>query len=1191
MMPDRWDRIEHLVEQALSLPPENRAALLEKECASDEKLKKEVESLLLQSDTADTFISDITENVVSPSIAEMMEEKIRRMNEDHIEMIGQNVAHYQITEILGSGGMGVVYKARDTRLDRTVALKFLSEKNVKRKAEKEKLFREAKAAAALNHPNIATIYEINESDGLIFISMEYVDGVTLRCKIKEHTIPAIEALNYACEIAGALSEAHEKGVIHRDIKPENIMLDSRNRIKVMDFGLAHFGGFDEKSLSITCAGTPDYMPPEMIRDKVVGPKGDLWSLGVVMYEMLSGKHPFEDKTRASVLHSILHDEVTPLRKLEKKISEEVDTLVGNLLRKDPNDRCESAADFLTDCQSLLNKSTPGPGRYRKSTPNTVHAPSPLTGFIGRKNELTELKKNLENHRLITLTGVAGSGKTRLAIELAHNLPEHVADRIHFIDLSSIRDPAAVMPAISRSLNLKEAAGRTISETLKSYLRTKRWLLILDNFEQVSDAAPEIAELLMNAPDCKIIVTSRQPLNIQGEYEFPVPPLKLPSVKSDLNERALGYIEATALFIQRAQQVRPDFEVIPDNKDQIAEICNRLDGLPLAIELAAVRIKMLTAGELLQRLNDRFRLLACGTADLPKRQRSLRAAIEWSYDLLTDDEQILFRRLAVFTDGFTLEAVTAVCSEMPAGHTDVLDTLSSLLSKNLIYKSETAGDSLRFNMLESIREFASDCLSQSGEYVLLRDTHRNFFVEFCKLAMPHATGSDQTEWVQKLDKDYANLLKALEWKSGLDEQQANSLLICNVLWRYWLRKCLFSEGRSRIRELINNTHIEQNRELVAEVLLGAGTLAHNNGDYEDAFRNISRSLDLFRAKGSRDKIAKALTNLGWAEFRRGNYREAEKLSEEALLIYQELNDPSGIAFALNNLGWVAHHRGEYDRALDYHKECLKLRKDIGNVRNIAFSLTNYAWAVQKLGRYDEAEKLLDESIHLFNEADEQQLYIFARCLMAETLADSGKTNKARVLLSNIVVPGFKEIEDTYGFGLALNLSGVTSFREGDYPQAEAYLTESLKIRRELGDKWGTAQSLNNLGRVLIHSKKVARALPHLKESYSIRRNIEDKHGLADTLEGFSEYFHVQKNNESSYALADISSALRAAIHSPPPVETGTLLSTISDSQRSVDHKNPFLISNMEKNQINTEELLKAAEKILPFNSEPDYHTSS
>lgn len=1179
---DRWEQIGILIEQALRLPVEKRTDFLKRECDNDNELRREIESLISFDESSEAFLDDIQKNVVSSSMAGLLQELKWHSHGDEPFLTGHNLAHYNIIEKLGSGGMGTVYKASDTKLDRYVALKFLNPRGLHQKDLNEKLLHEAKASASLNHPNIATIYEINEADGQIFIAMEFIDGITLREKMKHATIGLNAAIEYAAGIATALAEAHDLGVIHGDIKPENIMIDSKNRIKVTDFGLAKLHYPANQKAKGAAAGTPEYMPPESIRGEIFDHRSDLWALGIVFYEMLTGRQPFEGDSTVTLLYSILYDKPVGIQDQPSLIPGELVDIIDKLLQKTPAERFTEAENFLEALYRVIpERISPFKITNEEKYP-VFKIPKPLTGFIGRKKELTELKELLVCSRLLTLTGVAGSGKTRIAIELAHQSRNILKSGIIFIDLSAIRDSAQVLSYIARTLNLKERSGKAISDQLKAYLQKHGITLVLDNFEQVLDAAPSIADILIHAPQCRMIVTSRQPLHIQGEAIYPVPPLTLPE-KTGPFDFEISQYESVTLFIERAKQIRPDFDATSKNLWHIAEICRRLDGLPLAIELAAVRIKLLSPKTLLNRLNDRFNLLTGGTGDLPLRQRSLRTAIEWSYDLLSIDDQTLFRRLAIFAGGFTMNAVRDICRLNPVLSTNIEDGIFSLLDKNLIYITNLSEDSRRFGMLESIREYASEKLSQSGEFVSLRDSHRRYFVQFCKKILPEMTGKGQSHHVEEIDKDYENLIKALEWKSGLETHVENSLILCNVLWRYWLRKCLFSDGRKRMREILKDADLNQDTDLIAEVLLGAGTLAHNNGDYNEALEQITKSLELYRNSENKEGIAKALTNLGWVYWRRGNYRQARALSEEALELQQQLKNQPGVAFALNNLGWIAHHQGEIKKALRYHEKSLDLRRKLGDKRNVAFSLTNSAWANHKLGRYELSENQFNESLELFSELDDRQLLTFSLCLKAELMSDTGRTEEALVVLCKEILPSFREIEDTYGYALSLNCIGIIHFRKKQFTDAKKYLEESKKLRVELGDRWGVGQSLCALARVVLYFGKIDDVYNQFRESYSIRRDLNDKIGLAETLEGLAEYFYLNRSKVSKKhadQLFRIANELRMLTGSPRPYEVDTYICELEKKHGGYTSEKSNLVQSKPESTVQAAmRLLKESDKII------------
>src|SRR6266571_4113636 len=627
---------------------------------------------------------------------------------------GTRLGRYEIRSQIGAGGMGEVYLAQDTELDRKVALKILPADLAANQDRMRRFVQEAKAAAALNHPNIAHIYEIGGApaprDGadpspvhgdIHFIAMEFVEGETLRDRMMSGQIESSEALEVIIQVASALSAAHEAGIVHRDIKPENIMLRRRDGyVKVLDFGVAKItepslAGTDAATLVKTAPGiilgTVNYLSPEQARGLAVDARADIWSLGVVLSETLTGRKPFEGLTASDVIALILTRDPTPFKDLTE-VPPELQSIVMKTLAKAKEQRYQTMEDLARDLKNYKRKLDWGTGpQFDVSGAGTIteaeragnpavdraiisatRGPQPparppnnlsdqLTLLIGRNAELAEIEELIarEDVRLLTLTGPGGTGKTRLGVQAAADSLPDFADGVFLIPLTAITDPDLIPATIAQTLGLKESGETSIQETLKRHLRDKRMLLVLDNFEQVVGAAPLVTEILVACPRVKVLVTSRVVLHLRGEHEFSVQPLELPNVQHLPPLEALSRCSAVALFVARARAVKPEFALTNENARDVAEICIRLDGLPLALELAAARLKLFPPKSLLARLENRLKLLAGGARDLPAHQQTMRGAIDWSYDLLNENEQKLFRMLTVFVGGFSLEAAEAV----------------------------------------------------------------------------------------------------------------------------------------------------------------------------------------------------------------------------------------------------------------------------------------------------------------------------------------------------------------------------------------------------------------------------------------------------------------------------------------------------------------------------------------------------
>jgi predicted ATPase/class 3 adenylate cyclase len=590
----------------------------------------------------------------------------------------------------------------------------------------------------------------------------------------------------------------------------------------------------------------------------------------------------------------------------------------------------------------------------------TNLPPQLTSFIGREREVARVKELLAGARLLTLTGPGGTGKTRLAIQAGADLVDAFADGCFFVPLSPISDPSLFLPTIAQALGIQESGERPIQETLGEYLESRELLLLLDNFEQIVEAGPSVAELLTGAPGLKVVVTSRAVLHVHGEQEFQVPPLALPAPGEHPSAEALGQYEAVALFIQRAKAVRSDFEVMNHNAPAVAEICARLDGLPLAIELAAARVKVLDPHDILARLSDRLALLRGGAKDLPTRQQTLRDAIAWSHDLLDEDERGLFRRLSVFVGAWTLAAAEAVTGE----GLDVLDGVSSLADKSLVrWLLQPGGGDPRFSMLMTIREFAWEQLMASPEADDVRRRHAEFFLALAEEAEPNLTGPDHIRWLDLVQSDHDNIRAALRWSIEKDQAEVG-LRIGGALWRFWHLRGHFTEGRGWMTELLLLPSAQSRTPARARGLNGLAGLAYWQGEHGLATAHWKESLDIWKEIGDRGQIAEVVYSLAYVASIERDYHRAIGLFEESMELFQETGNLRGEANAKMSLGMGYQWAGEFDMATATLEEALPLVRAAGDT----FGLANAYAALGQLAtdgkRFDEARGLLAEALRLF-----------------------------------------------------------------------------------------------------------------------------------------------------------------------------------------------------------------------------------
>lgn len=718
-------------------------------------------------------------------------------------------------------------------------------------------------------------------------------------------------------------------------------------------------------------------------------------------------------------------------------------------------------------------------------------PLQLTSFVGREREMRDVKKLLGSTRLVTLTGTGGAGKTRLALQAAADLIDDFAHGVWLVELAALTDERLVPQSVATTLGIKERPGTPIAETLVEALHDRQLLLIVDNCEHLIHATAALSQaILAAAAGVRIVATSREPLRIPGEASYRVPSLATPGPAALPRIESLSQYAAVQLFIDRARAAQPSFRVDDANAPAVASICYHLDGIPLAIELAAARVRSLTVKEVNDRLDQRFRLLTGGARTALPRQQTLRALIDWSYDLLNASEQALLCRVACFAGGWTMDAAEAVAGDAPIAAGEVPDLLAALADKSLVV-TEERGDATRYRLLETVRQYAAARLGERAEDTRCRRRHFEWVLELVRRAEPQLIGPEQKAWLDRLEAEHDNLRAALAWAAAADGDAANGLRVAGNLFWFWYVRGYLGEGRRWLAELLA---IAPGADMAvrAKALQSSGSLAWQQGDYLAARALHEDALALWRALGNRPSEAVALNNLGLVARDLGDFRAAESLFGESLAIHRESGNPRVVADALSNLGMVAKDRGDYATARMRYRESLAIRRESGDRRGVAMSLNN-------LG------------VTAFLEGD----YESARPLFVEGLAIR------------------RELGDRRGIASSLNNLAAAAYRQCDYAAAAPLFEEALAIRTDLGDKQGIGICLLDMGLMAGQQGLAATAREHLAKSLAIARDLGDRDLIASALAGHAEV--AAETNEPARACRIWGAAelLRETIGAPMP----------------------------------------------------------
>ena len=933
-------------------------------------------------------------------------------------------AGFEDAQEIGRGGFGIVYRCTQAALDRTVAVKVLiadlDEWN------RVRFLREQRAAGKLTgHPNVVTVLHVGVTDnGHPFIVMPYHAQDSLDARIRRRgPLPLEEALRLGVKMAGALETAHHLGILHRDVKPGNILITDYGEPVLTDFGIAHIaGGFETTTGIVT--GSPAFSAPEVVAGEPPSAAADVYGLGATLFAALTGHAAFERRSGEQLVAQFLRIAAEPVPDpREHGVPEDVSALVEGAMSGDPQVR-PSAAELgrqLRDVQrrhgfpvdEMALHTEPGADRHdappvRAGSPSTGEAPhghptagSPLdagrtgrlplelTSFVDRRTELTEAKNLLSTSRLVTLTGIGGVGKTRLAVRVATTLQPDFPDGVALVELSELRDESLLAGVVAGALGLRDQSARPVHEVLVDVLAPRTLLLVLDNCEQVVDAVAKLAEVLLHScPGLRILATSREPLGIGGESALLLPPLPVPD--PDHLPQGLPRNDAVTLFAERGAAAVPGFELTDDNKVTIARICRRLDGLPLPIELAAARLRAMTPEQILQRLTDRFALLTRGSRNLPSRQQTLRMCIDWSHELCTPTEQRLWAQLSVFAGSFELDAAEQICDTAAE---DLLDTVTFLVDKSILTR-EDSGATVRFRMLETLRDYGRQVAQQTGEFPELRRRHRDWYERLVLEAEADLISTRQLDWITRLGREQPNLREALEF--SVSDSPDIGLRIAAALYPFWYSRGAFSEGRRWLDRLLTcqTGPLTVDR---AKALFVGSFLAAVQGD----LRAAAALVEVGRALADQTTAPVAGAHLDLAEgflgLFGGNLPDARSHLENAAGVYAARGDLLFQVTALDGLGITHELLGETERAIECHEQVLAITEARDESMYRPYALWALAIAGWRHGDRGRAMRLLGQALQLGRRVNDRVNTSMCLQALGWIAADEQNTRRAVVLL--------------------------------------------------------------------------------------------------------------------------------------------------------------------------------------------------
>jgi predicted ATPase/serine/threonine protein kinase/DNA-binding CsgD family transcriptional regulator len=978
---------------------------------------------------------------------------------------------------IGRGGFGVVYRCRQTALDRTVAVKVLT--GDLDEDSRARFLREQRAAGRLTgHPNVVNVLQVGVTEhDRPYIVMPFYAHDSLDAHIRKRgPLRLADALRVGVKIAGALEAAHDLGILHRDVKPANILLTDYGEPALTDFGIAHIsGGFETTTGVVT--GSPAFTAPEVIAGGAPSPAADVYGLGATLFAAATGHAAFERRSGEQLVAQFVRITTAPTPDpREHGIADDVSTVIEAAMAHDPVGRPSvgelgrqlrhlqhqhgfpvddmAGRTFHDETEDGVASHKPQTDSSRDDAPpaarpgRTGALPLELTSFIDRREETAKVTNLLSTARMVTLTGMGGVGKTRLALRVAGRTQSRFADGVFLIELGELRDDSLLVNVVADALGLRDRAARPLLEVLADFLAPREVLLVLDNCEQVLGGAAKLSEaLLRTSPGLRMLLTSREPIGISGEVALPIAPLQVPD--ADHLPRRLPGNDAVTLFAERGAAVLPGFEVTDDNKVTIARICQHLDGLPLAVELAAARLRAISPEEILQRLTDRYRFLTRGRRDAPSRQQTLRMCIDWSYDLCTPLEQQMWARLSMFAGSFELNAAEQIFGQDPTVD-DFLDTVTSLVDKSILIREQSAPVA-RFRMLETVRDYGREKIRADTDYSELRTRYRNWYVQLSSDAEADWVGPRQLEWLTRLVAELPNFRQAHE--SCLSEDPESGLGMAAALFPLWLSRGLLTEGRRWIDRLLAQSPRTVGVDR-AKAILWASVMAGVQGDLQASTILIHAGRTL--TDRSANPLLQAHIDLaeGYRAFYGGDVEYAQIHFEAARPTYAAV--PSALALhilLLQGLGFAYELLNHTERAIECYESALAVTEEHGEAVHRSYLLWALAVVVWRHAKTERANELLQQALRAARKVDERLVISMCLQALAWIAAEEGAFERAVVLTS-----AAENLSNAIGSS-PIFVSGLVQYREKCERDTRKALSEKVfAAAQRKGNKLGVESAV-------------------------------------------------------------------------------------------------------------------------------------